>query len=983
MNTRNWWAKETVVLVGIVLVAAFFRLYRLPAIPTGFQFDEAYNAADALRVLAGARPLFLPANAGREVLYTYLQAGMVALLGPELLALRLTSALLGILTIPATYALTRALFPQPRATALLTTVLMAVSLWHVHFSRYGIRAVTLPLVAIATIYTFWLGVRERYNAKGFLDEVSGSSLGAWTLSPARSRVWLFALSGVFTSLAVYTHPSGRLLPFILGVFALYLAWTNRACAGRYLAGLIVTGLVAFVLFIPLGLYFWNNQAAFLGHPSDVSILTPRVNQGNLMGTLLDNTLRVAGMFLWRGDEFWTHNLAGRPVFDPLTGLAFLFGLGLSLGRVIDRPRDPASAPFVLILVWLGIMLLPTLLSDQAPNFSRAIGAMPAVFIFPALGLEWVTSAVKVALAHRTKDERGETMDVRPSSFVLRRAPWLVAAVLVLSGLWTFHDYFVTFASAPQTYYNYDQDKVDAVATLTEAARTDHVYLASLWATHATIAFLTRGTGIKSFEASQTLVLPPNDGRDAVYAFPPEQRAQMAALSARLGDLATREEVTDRYGRPLLVLYRLPARYLPTANAPWGDARFQPVQRVEMDFGGEMRLLGYTFDPHIPAVELAWQALRPMTRDYTVFVHALDGRGERWGQVDREPGDTSYRTTAWTPGEVILDRYALNLKPCAPPGKYRLVVGVYHLPTGQPLPTSLGQPGVVLGTVQLQGRAILPVAEAMPQHRLDAALADWVLLGYDGRPQVLAGDVLPMNLYWRGQTDQVVALQVRSRESDQVWTLWQGQIAAPEGRVLCQALWPRLPADLPAGTYTLALALTRSPLHPPPKLVLSGVERLGEGDYISLGELTVLPLARSFVTPTPQYPLAARLSDQVELLGYDLTREERTLQVTLYWRTQGVMDAGYTVFAHLLDNAGQLQSQHDGVPAEGARPTTSWVPGEVVADRHSLPIDPAALSGEYLLQVGMYDAAWVRLPAFDAQGRRLPDDRIVLGTVSLP
>jgi len=141
-SLRSWdW-----LLVGIVLLAIVLRLFRLHLVPAGFDTDEAFNMFDALRILKGARPVFLPDNAGREALYSYLQAGLVALLGPRVLALRLSSALVGIVTVPAAYLLVRRLpFPRPRLLGLLTASLLAMSLYHLVFSRYGIRSITIPL----------------------------------------------------------------------------------------------------------------------------------------------------------------------------------------------------------------------------------------------------------------------------------------------------------------------------------------------------------------------------------------------------------------------------------------------------------------------------------------------------------------------------------------------------------------------------------------------------------------------------------------------------------------------------------------------------------------------------------------------------------------------------------------------------------------------------------------------------------------------
>jgi len=62
-----------------------------------------------------------------------------------------------------------------------------------------------------------------------------------------------------------------------------------------------------------------------------------------------------------------------------------------------------------------------------------------------------------------------------------------------------------------------------------------------------------------------------------------------------------------------------------------------------------------------------------------------------------------------------------------------------------------------------------------------------------------------------------------------------------------------------------------------------------------------------------------------------------------------MDTSYSVFVHALDASGAILSQVDALPLGGSRPTTGWLPGEVLVDRYSL-----RLSSATTLEVGLYD-----------------------------
>ncbi len=79
--------------------------------------------------------------------------------------------------------------------------------------------------------------------------------------------------------------------------------------------------------------------------------------------------------------------------------------------------------------------------------------------------------------------------------------------------------------------------------------------------------------------------------------------------------------------------------------------------------------------------LTWQAVEPVIGDYTVFVHLLAGGDQKIDQRDARPCGGDCPTNRWRPGEIIADRYQLSLQPDAPPGPYRLAVGLYLLETG--------------------------------------------------------------------------------------------------------------------------------------------------------------------------------------------------------------------------------------------------------------------------------------------------------------
>ncbi len=143
------------------------------------------------------------------------------------------------------------------------------------------------------------------------------------------------------------------------------------------------------------------------------------------------------------------------------------------------------------------------------------------------------------------------------------------------------------------------------------------------------------------------------------------------------------------------------------------------------------------------------------------------------------------------------------------------------------------------------------------------------------------------------------------------------------------------------------------------------------------------LMRLTVSSGTRLPVGASLGGKVLLAAYELPRLDyrpgETLSVTLIWQAMQSPGQGYTVFVHLTRADGSPVAQHDGLPANGTRPTDTWSPGDQITDAHQLSIPPDTLPGEYWLRVGMYGGAG-RLPVTDPGQGTAADDTIVLRSI---
>jgi hypothetical protein len=135
--------------------------------------------------------------------------------------------------------------------------------------------------------------------------------------------------------------------------------------------------------------------------------------------------------------------------------------------------------------------------------------------------------------------------------------------------------------------------------------------------------------------------------------------------------------------------------------------------------------------------------------------------------------------------------------------------------------------------------------------------------------------------------------------------------------------------------------------------------------------------------TPQATEApiATLQHGVELLAAESARRGDQLDVTLTWRATRAIPGDFTVFVHLLDQAGHTIAQGDGPPRDGYWPTSLWQAGEVVTSTHTLTAPPDHSAQSLSLGVGMYDpATQQRLFAYRPDGSEWRDWMVLIGEV---
>jgi hypothetical protein len=274
------------------------------------------------------------------------------------------------------------------------------------------------------------------------------------------------------------------------------------------------------------------------------------------------------------------------------------------------------------------------------------------------------------------------------------------------------------------------------------------------------------------------------------------------------------------------------------------------------------------------------------------------------------------------------------------------------------------------------------ADATPDLPADRPLAFTIgstaaLTGADAPRQLTPGSQMTVAFHWT----------VRGPLPPGQWVLFAHLIQRANQHLLAQDYNLGLPADQwRPGTRVISYFFLNVPGDAPAavadlnfgifdpdtgrRLAVSTSSGTPAGDTVAVGPLRIVRPAPP--PPPPEHPLAIRFGDSISLIGYDLQRQPNgAVQVRLHWRAAGPVSQDYTVFTHLLDAQGKLAVGSDSQPDQGTAPTSTWNPGDVILDEHTLAPAPGAETPT--LEVGLYLlATGQRVPVADNAGHSLGD-----------
>ncbi len=377
---KKLFTTNNLLLTGILILAGFLRFWRITQFPAGFNADEAaigYNAWSVLKTGKDEFGDFLPITFTsfgdfKPPLYFYLDLPFILIFGLNELAVRLPNALAGVGTVFLVFLIVKKI-SKNYSLAALSSLALAISPWHIHYSRGGFDT---------NLFTFFLTLGTLFFLKAF-----------------EKPKYLFFSSIIF-AVSFYSYQGARLTMPIF-VIALAVIFFQRLL--KIKKEMVIAALLGFVLILPALTTFLigTGQVRFSG----VSIFADpgpfwatnelrgqHANPAGLISEIFHNKLQAYGTFFFKNYfEHFSGNflvISGDPISRnniPETGVAYLFDIPFLLAGLyfLFKKLDKFWA---VPVVWLLIAPIASAITFQSPQATRSEAMVVPLTMISAFGL---------------------------------------------------------------------------------------------------------------------------------------------------------------------------------------------------------------------------------------------------------------------------------------------------------------------------------------------------------------------------------------------------------------------------------------------------------------------------------------------------------------------------------------------------------------------------------------------------------------------
>lgn len=353
-------------LALIVLIGSLLRIYKINLIPYRFDADEAIYGLEAIKVLKGVHPISAWSNTtwrglghlNYSPVYTYILTTYFLFLGTGLVALKLLPITAGIFSIVLTYLIAANLFHK--RLGIIAAFFLAVSPLAINYSRCGLLLISTQTVGLLIIYLLLRAIRLRDRRSYFL-------------------------LGVIVSFAGYMYSPIKQVILLTGFLILLYVIFQKGFLIRHAGGIVLLGggilLVALLFNLPVFDLIYPQIATYesVWHRTQSHLYTPQPDYQRAIPLIWENFQKLITTLFQKPHFNYDPWPRGNLFLNPALAVLSLVGIIISLSKI-------SESRYRLLLFFLGLFVLPNLLSRPPLMTRRLLYFMPFLYIAAALPL---------------------------------------------------------------------------------------------------------------------------------------------------------------------------------------------------------------------------------------------------------------------------------------------------------------------------------------------------------------------------------------------------------------------------------------------------------------------------------------------------------------------------------------------------------------------------------------------------------------------
>lgn len=361
-----------IIVISVIILGSMIRIIGIDKLPNALNVDEISSGYEAFSILhygidrnGKFLPVFLQAwGSGQNALLTYLIIPFMAILGTNILAVRLPMAIISSISLIVMYKLLRKI--GNKKIALIGLIFFAICPWHIMKSRWGLESNLFPDLILLATYLMIKGLEDK-------------------------KTFIYYISFVVFGLSAYAYGTSYFfLPVFIIPVLIILLKQRKITIKRAILSLLVVAITALPIigYVIINTFGLNEiKLPFLTIPrlqvNRYEEITSIFSSG-FIKQALQNLKEGLKVVITQNDSLPWNAIEGYGTIYLFSGIFTIIGI---IFNFHNKTKDKVKYGFIMN-VWFVVSILMMVIVD--PNINRLNIIMIPIIYYTILGIDVVT-----------------------------------------------------------------------------------------------------------------------------------------------------------------------------------------------------------------------------------------------------------------------------------------------------------------------------------------------------------------------------------------------------------------------------------------------------------------------------------------------------------------------------------------------------------------------------------------------------------------